>query len=175
MSKGLIHLYIGDGKGKTTAAIGLAVRAAGRERKVVLAQFLKGRKTGEAAMLEGLGVSVIRSEKNRKFYCNMNDDERVGFREEQVRLLEEAKEAVFGGTQVDLLVLDEAVDTLDLNMLDEGALKDFIMQKPEDMELVITGRSAPPWLIEMADYITEMKKHKHPYDRGIDAREGIEF
>ena len=182
MEKGLIHLYLGDGKGKTTAAIGLAIRAAGRKRKVVFAQFLKGRKTGEIAPLKGLGVHVIRSEKNKGFFCNMNEDEKAAFRGEQTRILDEVKEAVFGvrktadgANQVDLVVLDEAVDTLALKVVDDEALRDFVMQKPEGMELVITGRSAPDWLMEKADYITEMKKVKHPYDRGIVGREGIEY
>jgi len=175
MDKGLIHIYIGDGKGKTTAAVGLAVRAAGRKRKVVFAQFLKGRKTGEVAPLKGLGVQVIRSEKNRKFFCYMDEEERIGFREEQLRLLEEAGEAAFGGEAADLLVLDEAVDILDLNMIDDEALRSFIEQKPEGLELVLTGRAAPDWLIEMADYVTEMRKIKHPYDSGVTGREAIEF
>ena len=175
MGEGLIHLYLGDGKGKTTAAVGLAIRAAGRKRKVVFAQFLKGRKTGEVAPLKGLGVRVIRSEKNRGFYCYMKEEERVDFRAEQLRLFEEIREAVFGAEPVDLLVLDEAVDVLDMNMIDDAVLQSFIMQKPEALEVVLTGRAAPDWLMERADYITEMKKVKHPFDKGVAARESIEY
>jgi cob(I)alamin adenosyltransferase len=176
MSTGLIHIYIGDGKGKTTASVGLAVRAAGRRRKVVFAQFLKGRKTGEVPSLKKLGVQVIRSAKNKGFYCSMNEEQRKEFRDEQLRLLEEVREAVFNApAPVDLLVLDESLDTCDLNIIDEESLREFIMQKPEGMELVLTGRSAPDWLLEMADYVSEMKKHKHPYDQGINGREAIEY
>jgi cob(I)alamin adenosyltransferase len=175
MDKGLIHLYVGDGKGKTTTAIGLVVRAVGRKRKVVFAQFLKGRKTGEIAPLKGLGVHVIRSEKNRKFSCYMDAEEREAFCQEQVKLLEEVREVIFGDARIDLLVLDEAVDVSNLNMVDEDGLRRFVEEKPESLELVLTGRAAPDWLMEKADYITVMKKVRHPYDCGIIGREGIEY
>jgi len=176
MSDGLIHLYIGDGKGKTTAAVGLAARASGRGRRVVFAQFLKGRKTGEVLSLKKLGVLVLRSEKNKGFFCSMNEEQRIDFRAEQLKLLNEIQEIAFSETtQADLLILDEALDLYDLNMIDEEALREFMLKKPERMELVLTGRGAPDWLQEKADYITEMKKRKHPYDRGVNGREAIEY
>ncbi|MCL2493121.1 MAG: cob(I)yrinic acid a,c-diamide adenosyltransferase [Clostridiales bacterium] len=168
-------MYFGDGKGKTTASIGLTVRAVGRGRKVVFTQFLKECNTGEIASLKRLGVRVIRSENYNGFYYKMNEDQQKKYRTGQLSLLEEAREAACGADPADLLVLDEVVDICDLKMVDENILRDFILQKPTGMEIVLTGHCAPDWLVEMADYVTEMKKHKHPYDRGIVARESIEY
>ena len=178
MNTGLIHMYFGDGKGKTTAAIGLAVRASGRGKRVLFAQFLKGRSTGELAPLGELGIKIIRSEKDMGFFFNLKEEQKEAFRAEQARLFEkvngEIKDAVFAGEPIDLLVLDEALN-MDREMFDEEALKDFISNKPESLEIVLTGRPAPEWLTEKADYVTEMKKHKHPYDSGVIARKSIEY
>ena len=177
MNTGLIHMYYGDGKGKTTAAVGLAVRAAGRGRRVVFAQFLKGRKTGEVDSLQKLGAKIIRSEKNKAFLWEMDDEQIKACRDVQAELWEEIKEAVSESCDepVDLLVLDEALNATSRDLLDESALREFVLGKPEGLEIVLTGRPAPEWLAERADYITEMKCHKHPYDRGINAREAIEY
>jgi cob(I)alamin adenosyltransferase len=183
MNEGLIHVYFGDGKGKTTAAVGLAARAAGRGRRVVFEQFLKGRKTGELNSLKKADVKIIRSEKNKKFCWDMTDEEIVECRQIQAELFDEILEAVQPGgvspaqgqEQTDLLVLDEALNAIGIGVLDEEKLRDFITKKPDGLELVLTGQKAPEWLIEKADYITEMKKHKHPFDKGIDGREAIEF
>jgi len=171
----MIHLYIGDGKGKTTAAVGLATRAAGCGRNVVFAQFLKGSNTGEIVSLETLGVRVIRSERNMGFIWNMDSEKQDAFRMEQARLLEAVAEMVFGVPSADVLILDEALDGIATNMLDDGAFMDLITRKPDGLEIVITGRAAPDWLTERADYITEMKKIRHPYDLGAVARQGIEY
>ena len=174
MEKGLIHLYTGDGKGKTTAAAGLAVRAAGRGRRVVFAQFLKGRKTGEISSLEKLGVRVVRSEKDFGFIWNMNDEQKEAFGAEQARLFEEVQRAA-AETPIDLLVLDESLGAMMAGRLGADTLREFLSQKPENLEIVLTGREAPDWLMEIADYITNMTKEKHPYDRGVQARESIEY
>ena len=175
METGLIHLYYGDGKGKTTASIGLAARAAGCGRKVVFAQFLKGCSTGEIASLKKLGVRVINSERFKGFFSSMDGDQQKEYLAEQLRLLSEIGEAAFGADPADLLVLDEAADICGSNKVDEQVLRDLLLQKPGGMEIVITGHCAPDWLVELSDYITEMKKHKHPYDRGILARESIDY
>ena len=175
METGLIHIYFGDGKGKTTAAIGLAVRAKGCGKQVVFAQFLKGRHTGEINLLKDIGVKVIRSEKDLGFCFNMTDEQKEIWRAEQSRLFDEVRDAVSGDEAVDLLVLDESLNALDRDLLDEEALKEFVMRKPDGLEIVLTGRPAPPWLMDRADYVTEMKKHKHPFDKGIKAREAIEY
>ena len=178
MREGLIHLYIGDGKGKTTAAAGLAARAAGCGRRVVFAQFLKGSRTGEAASLEALGIRVVRSGQDYGFCWDMDVDRREACHAEQSRIFAEARDAVFvraGAAPADLLALDEALDALAEDLLDEEELRAFIAGKPEGLELVLTGRDAPEWLKEKAGYITEMKKVRHPYDKGILARESIEY
>jgi len=175
MNTGLIHLYIGEGKGKTTAAVGLAARAAGSGKKVVFGQLLKGRKTGEVASLEQLGVSVIRSKKELGFVWEMNEEEKETCRNEQLRLFIEITGIVISDPKIDLLVADESLDVLFMGLIEEGLVREFLENKPAGLEIVCTGRKAPEWMLEMADYVTEMKKIKHPYDRGVKAREAIEY
>ena len=172
--EGLVHIYFGDGKGKTTAAVGLAARAAGRGCSVVVVQFLKGRKTGELTSIAKFGAKILRSEENKHFCWEMTDEEKEECRVIQARLLDEIKE-IIGAEPVDLLVLDEALNAAARGLLDEEALREFVEQKPRELEIVLTGCEAPEWLVERADYITEMKKHKHPFDKGIDGRKAIEF
>jgi len=175
MSTGLIHLYIGDGKGKTTAAVGLAARAAGSGMKVVFGQVLKGRATGEVDSLRALGVKVIRSDKKMGFVWQMDDEQKEECKAEQQRLLEEINNTVASDPDTGLLVIDEVLDVISLGLVGEQQVRDIIETKPEGLEVVFTGRSAPEWLIEKADYVTEMKKIKHPFDRGVMARKAIEY
>jgi len=175
MNTGLIHLYIGEGKGKTTAAIGLAARAAGSGMRVVFGQLLKGRKSGEVASLEALGVRVIRTDKEQGFIWEMDEEEKEACRAEQVRLFNEIWGIIFNEKDVDLLVVDEALDVLAEGLLGEEMIRDVLEKKPAGLEIVCTGREAPDWMFEIADYVTEMKKLKHPYDCGIEAREAIEY
>jgi cob(I)alamin adenosyltransferase len=170
---GLVHLYIGDGKGKTTASVGLSVRAAGRDKKVVFAQFLKSDATGELRSLETLGIPVIRSAKRLGFTHLMDEAAIAACKAEQQKIWRRIQETVQTGP-VDLLVLDEVLDAINMKMLDEQELRSFIENKSEELEVVITGRNPSEWLMERADYFTEMKKIKHPYNRGIKARIGIE-
>jgi cob(I)alamin adenosyltransferase len=168
---GLVHVYIGDGKGKTTAAIGLSVRAAGRDMQVVVAQFLKSGASGELRSLEKLGIPVIRSELQLGFTFQMDEETRVRCRKEQEHILERVRERFKSG-RVDLIVLDEVIDALHTGMLDEAEFRSFV--ETCGAELALTGRNPPGWLIEKADYVSEVRKVKHPYDRGIHARIGIE-
>lgn len=171
--KGCIHVYYGTGKGKTTAALGLALRASGAGKRVVLLQFMKGRQTGELAQLEELaGITVLRGPVPKKFSFNMNDEEKTATREIHDGLL---RQALDGYEACDLLVLDEGLDAYQLGLLDEALFRRVIEQKPHCAELVITGHKPEEWVFERADYITEMVKHKHPYDDGMPARKGIEF
>jgi cob(I)alamin adenosyltransferase len=170
---GLLHVYTGDGKGKTTAAAGLAVRAAGRGKKVLFAQFLKSGETGELTPLARLGVRIIRSDRRFGFTFKMDGQEKASCGAEQRRLLEEITGAVHQES-FDLLVLDEALDALNAGLFDEAVFRSLVETRPAGLELVITGRNPPDWLMEQADYVTEMKKRKHPFDRGIAARIGIE-
>ena len=153
MSNGLIHLYHGDGKGKTTAAMGLAVRALGCGRRVVIVQFLKGGATGELEPLQTLGATFYRGKAGQKF---------VFLR----RALAEP---------ADLLILDEACAAWNLNMVDRELLQNAVLHKPAEQELAMTGRDPAPWMLDAADYITEMCCRRHPYEKGIPARKGVEF
>jgi cob(I)alamin adenosyltransferase len=169
----VIHVYSGNGKGKTTAAVGLAVRAAGRGMNVVFAQFIKAAPSGELEPLAGLGVKVIRSEMRLGFTFQMDAAKRELCRKEQQRILDDAANAA-RNRKAGLAVLDEALDAVEAGVLDEESLRSFIRTLPEGCELVITGRPVPQWLAEAADYYSEVKKIKHPFDRGVKAREGIE-
>ncbi|MGN0629426.1 MAG: cob(I)yrinic acid a,c-diamide adenosyltransferase [Oscillospiraceae bacterium] len=173
--KGLIHIYTGNGKGKTTASIGLAVRAAGCGRKVVFVQFFKGRDCGELHSFEKLpNITVLRQSSSHGFFKNMSDDEKEIVRKEHNKLLYTALDFVKNG-ECELLVLDEVISAYTHEMLDRAAVDALLLSKPEELELVLTGRNAPESFVESADYVTEMKKIKHPFDKGIPARKGVEF
>jgi cob(I)alamin adenosyltransferase len=173
MQTGLIHIYVGNGKGKTTAAVGLCVRAAGRDKKVIFAQFLKTQDTGEVNSFEKIGITVIRSTRRLGFTNTMDDSTKSLCREEQEKIMKEVLNRL-SCEKTDLLVLDEVLDALSANMLDEAELRSLVANKPADLELVLTGRNPPLWLTGAADYISDVRKVKHPYDRGIKARTGIE-
>ena len=171
---GLIHVYCGDGKGKTTAAIGLAVRAAGCGLKVAFVQFLKGQQSGELASFEKLAnITVIREKLSPKFSFQMNDKEKHETSLVHEQYIKKALELVQDGS-CDMLILDEAMGALSCGLLDEELLKHLVCEKPEQLELILTGRNPPQWLLDKADYVSEIKKIKHPYDAGISARNGIE-
>ncbi|MEG6571514.1 cob(I)yrinic acid a,c-diamide adenosyltransferase [[Clostridium] cellulosi] len=172
MTRGLIHVYTGDGKGKTTAAVGLCVRAAGSGLRVLFAQFLKGRKTGEIAPLEKIGVDILRSEVVKKFIPDMTQEERAECRTAQKGIFEKARKSI---PDYDLVVLDEVFGAIATGMVDKEEVIRLIREKPEGTELVMTGRDAPKEIIELADYVSEIGQIKHPYEKGINARKGIEY
>ena len=170
MERGLVHLYWGDGKGKTTAAMGLALRALGSGKRVVIVQFLKGGKSGEIPLLEQLGAKIYRGKAGQKFVFQMNDAEKAATRELQNANLRAAQQE-----PADLLILDEAGSAWELDMVDKELLKAVVLERPAEQECVLTAHGAPDWMLETADYSTEMKCHRHPYQNGIAAREGIEY
>lgn len=171
---GLIHIYTGNGKGKTTAAMGLILRASGRGLKVILGQFLKDRETGELATLKLLpGVQVFRGKSLKKFSFQMNDAEKAEVLQRHNVFFKEVTERCVA-EQTDLLVLDEVIGACGTKLLDEGLLLDFLQNKPPHLEVVLTGRNPSPAMLEAADYVSEICKRKHPFDKGIPAREGIE-
>lgn len=170
MERGLVHLYWGDGKGKTTAAMGLALRALGSGKRVVIVQFLKGGKSGEIPLLEQLGAKIYRGKAGQKFVFQMNDAEKAETRELQNANLRAAQQE-----PADLLILDEAGSAWELDMVDKELLKAVVLERPAKQECVLTAHGAPDWMLEAADYSTEMKCHRHPYQKGIAAREGIEY
>ena len=167
---GLVHLYWGEGKGKTTAAMGLALRSLGAGRKVVVVQFLKGGPSGEIPLLEQLGARVFRGKAGQKFTFQMTEAEKAETKALQTENLRRAL-----ALEADLLVLDEACAAWQKDLADRELLKQAVLEKPEVQEVVLTGREPPDWLWEAADYITEMKCHRHPFEQGIPAREGVEF
>jgi cob(I)alamin adenosyltransferase len=165
METGKVHIYMGDGKGKTTAAFGLGLRACGCGLKVAVVQFLKTTPTGECAAVKHLpGFDFYRFESDHGFFWTLNDDQKEALKQEVqqafsfcVKLVKER--------QYDVLILDEVLGALQNGLLEESALLD-LMQMEKTTELVLTGRYAPSSLIARADYVTNMECIKHPYDTG---------
>ena len=171
---GLVHIYCGDGKGKTTASVGLAVRCAGRGNKVLLVQFLKSRDSGELYSLARLPeIEVMRGKESKKFTFQMNAEEKHVLLLEHNKMFEQVLAKVSSGNYA-LLILDEVIGAINSGVFDEGKLLAFLKSKPADLEVVLTGRNPSAALVELADYVSEVRKVKHPMDRGIMAREGIE-
>ena len=175
----MIHLYTGEGKGKTSAAIGLCVRAAGWGFKVCFAQFMKGNDTGELHVLERLpNVTIMRSEKNFGFYHTMSETDKVELTAIHNRMLDRLLELAESG-EVKMFVLDEVTYPVNWKLLDREKLRRLLsFGKSGDfgeMELVLTGRDADKILRDAADYLTEMTCVRHPYGRGMAARRGVEF
>ena len=169
----MIHVYCGDGKGKTTAALGLILRHVGAGGRAVLAQFLKSAPTGELAALERLGVPVYRNELPHGFFPNMSDETKAKVRELHNRTLAEVARLA-RANRCSLLVLDELNAALTLELIDREAVR-ALLNSHGEAELVITGRDPCAEVLEQADYVTEMKLVKHPYEKGVKARRGIEF
>ena len=167
---GLLHLYYGDGKGKTTAAMGLALRAMGSGKRVVILQFLKGGKSGEVPLLEQLGAKVYRGKAGQKFVFQMNEAEK-----EATRQLQNANLTAAMADPADMLILDEAGSAWELDMVDKALLQKAVLERPAEQECVLTAHAAPQWMLDAADYVTEMKCCRHPYQKGIAARKGIEY
>ena len=165
----MLHLYWGNGKGKTTAAMGLALRALGHGQRVVVVQFLKDGTSGEIAPLRAAGATVYACP-NAKFTWLMDEADKAEAREASARALGQALAEPF-----DLLVLDEACAALKSGILDEALLRRAVAFAKNGREVVLTGRDPAPWLQEAADYSTEMRAHKHPYADGVAAREGVEY
>ena len=175
-SKGLTHIYFGNGKGKTTAALGLAIRAAGCGKKVVVVHFLKDWNSGELSSLKLIpDVTVFYGKSTGGvFIKDMSDEEKSATKAIQDENLKKAIDLQAKG-QCDLMILDEAIDAFQLGMLDAEMFEGLLENKPEPPELVITGHRPDEKLLERADYVTEMVKRKHPFDLGVSARRGVEF
>jgi cob(I)alamin adenosyltransferase len=175
-AKGFTHFYYGDGKGKTTAALGLAIRASGCGMDVVVVQFLKDWECGELNSLALLpNVTVFRGNMlGCMFVRDMSDEEKSVTKTINDDNLRKALKLQKIG-QCDMLILDEACDAYRLGVLDTALFERLFNNKPESLELVITGHYPDERLLARADYITEMINRKHPFDIGITARKGIEF
>lgn len=175
MQDAFMHLYCGNGKGKTTAAVGLAVRAAGTGKQVLFAQFMKSRKTGEIEGLKNLkNITVLRSSKKFPFYKNMTPAQK----KEQASIHNQILDSIIESAQnrkYGLIVLDEITYPCQWELIDKERLFHFLLSERERTEIVCTGRNPDTFFLEHADYITEMKCIRHPYGRGVPAREGIEY
>lgn len=169
------HIYYGDGKGKTTAAIGLAVRAAGSKMKVLFVQFLKTEFSGERHILSHTeNVTLTFCPLELKFTFEMDDKEKAQAAKIFKGIFDNAVTTALT-EKYDMVVLDEVFEAINANMLSESEVYEFITNAPSSMEIVMTGHNPPQKFMDCADYITEFKKIKHPYDRGITGRIGIEF
>lgn len=173
--RGLIIVNTGPGKGKTTAAIGTALRAVGNGMKVLMLQFLKGSwHYGELDAVKAFGENFVMKQMGRGFV-------KVGGAEtdpEDIRLVQqawsEAQEAIFSA-KWDLVVLDEINYAISYGMLDPAPVVEALKKKPEQVHVILTGRNAHPTIIEVADTVTEMKQVKHAYEKGVMAQRGIEY
>ena len=172
MDRGRVHIYTGDGKGKTTAALGLVLRASGHELRSYIGQFMKGQHYGELAALENNPLITI--EQYGDAGCIRKADVTDEHRAQAGRGIAKAREAMLSG-QFDIIVLDEVNVALWFDLLSIAEVLQLIDQRPEGVELVLTGRRAPAELIERADLVTEMRSVRHYYDSGAEARKGIEY
>ena len=181
MSIGMVHVYCGDGKGKTTAAMGLALRCAGNGGKVYIYQFLKNGSSGECSVLNGIeGVTMAEGFQSAKFVWNMNEEEKAEAAAYYKNKFREITALVRDG--YDMLILDELMAAVGYDFVPIGEVLSFFINKPRGCEGVVAGgnadeklNDAEERLIEAADYVSEIRKIKHPYDKGIQARKGIEF
>ena len=170
--RGCVHIYCGDGKGKTTCVMGLGVRAAGAGKKVLLHQFLKDDSSSERNIIDGLAnITVVPGTPMDKFTFQMNDEE--------LRALRESNDAMFDrlcgmAEDYDMLILDESVYAIDMGLLSEEKVLAFLANRPEHLEVVMSGRNPSEKLKAQADYISEIRKIKHPFDEGLCSRVGIE-
>ena len=185
--RALIHIYCGDGKGKTSAAVGLALRAAGAGKRVLFTQFLKDGSSSEIPVLKAVpGIDVRVVTEPFGFVWTMDDEEFSRAKAAFSGLLREAEGLCLGqqclpGEEAPpeggygLLVLDEIIPAVNCGIVPEQELLELLVRRPDDLEIVLTGRDPSPALRELADYLTEMKKIRHPYDQGLEARKGIEY
>jgi cob(I)alamin adenosyltransferase len=171
--QGLIQVYYGEGKGKTTAAFGQALRASGQGLRVFIIQFLKGeRETGERAALEGNPLIQIEA------FGGSGWVDRNQPKAEDKRLAQQGLARAFSAMQgggIDLLILDEINLAVAYGLLAAEEVLDLLRQKPRSLEIILTGREADPQILEQADLVTEMRQVKHPFQKGVGPREGIEY
>lgn len=171
---GLVHIYCGEGKGKTTCSVGLTVRACGYGLHVLFMQFLKSGDSSELKILKSLpGIDVLGMKPIKKFSFQMTEEEKAETRRinaeqfaDMVKMLE--------NDHYDMLVLDEVLGAIEAGLLDDQLIVNFLKNRPEQLEVVMTGRYPTEELEELADYVSRIDKVKHPYDKGIPARAGIE-
>ena len=169
----MIHLYHGDGKGKTTAAVGAAVRAAGSGTRALFVQFLKDGSSSEIGVLSSIqGIRVTLPGLFFGWTKNLTAEQKDQLRECYTSLTREIAASASG---YGMIVFDEAVSVYRHGLFDKAEFLAFLESEKDSREIILTGRDPAPELAELADYITQMKKEKHPFDRGAPARRGVEF
>ena len=171
---GLVHIYCGDGKGKTTTGMGLCMRAAGYGYRVLIYQFMKNNRTSERKILEEVdNITVVDGLEEEKFSFQMTEEEkqqrRIFYAQQLKKVTEHAREG-----QYDVLFLDEVIYTIRAGLLDETEVLDFLDSKPEHLEVIMTGQGPSEELIKRADYVSEICMRRHPFQNGQPARDGIE-
>ena len=170
---GKIHIYFGNGKGKTTAAVGQIVRAAGYGLDVLVFQFLKNNSSNESRILEQIpNITCLPGREKIKFANQMNSEEKAELKHYNTKALDEIIKFC---SPFDVLFLDEVLCAVELGLLNEDKLLSFLKHKPRGLEIIMTGHDISERMLAAADYVTEMNKIKHPFDEGTSAREGIEF
>jgi cob(I)alamin adenosyltransferase len=171
--KGYVQVYTGGGKGKTTAALGLALRAAGHGLKTYIGQFLKGQDYGELASVKNISPLITVEQFGRKGFIHVTENPD----EEDFQRARDGLEKCFKAmksSKYRIIILDEINVAVHFKLLTEDQVHQFLDKKPEGIEIILTGRYAPESFIERADLVTEMKEIKHYYKRGVQARKGIE-
>lgn len=167
----MIHIYHGKGKGKTTASVGLAVRAAGAGLKIIFIQFLKNGSSSEIKILENIeNIEVEYCEECNKFTFQMNDNEKNLVTEKNNHMIKQAFES-----GADMIILDEFLDVYNKDMIDRNLAVKLISENKENTEIILTGRNPAEVFVEKADYISEITAVRHPYEKGVTARIGIEY
>jgi len=168
---GYIHIYTGNGKGKTTAAIGLAIRAAGAGKSIFIGQFVKGMHYSEHDALKRFPEITVKQYGRDCFIVNQPTQDDITLAQ---RGFEEMSEFVLKN-MYDMVIFDEICIALYYNLIEITSLIELLKNKPSEMEIILTGRYAPNELLEIADLVTEMKEIKHYFNNGIEARKGIEY
>ena len=176
MIQGMVQVYTGNGKGKTTAAIGQGIRSVGRGLKVYMIQFLKSGETGELKTCNQLGdcFQIFRFEKPRGFFWKLKEEEKKALKEEIEKAFGFAQKVV-NNNQCDVLILDEIMGVMSNQVIAVEQICTLIKSKPANMELILTGRNVPQEVVDLADYVSEIQAVKHPMDNGVPARKGIEY
>ena len=176
MERGRIHIICGDGKGKTTAAIGQIIRALGADYQVYFVQFMKHDDSSELKVLSKLdNVKIINLKNKYKFSFLLTNEEKLEMTKEQNSILNKLKLELSNLNKKTILVLDEVNSAIELELLDYKLLIDFITNKSDYLEIVLTGRNPKIELLNLADYISKLEQVKHPYTTGLNARKGIEY
>ncbi len=172
--KGLTHIIYGMGKGKTTGAVGCALRAAGSGMKVVFVSLMKDGTSSENSMLEKCGIKLMHCDRNYGFTFEMTDKDKQEITACHNALLGKALELAQNG-EADMLVIDELFCAYEYGLCDKELAKSIVSCKPENVELVLTGHDPDEFFLQAADYVSRVESPKHPYEKGIAARRGIEY